>query len=115
LWSIEGDTIYFYTRKRRKPVFQQKWELTLKNCRYSTETPTMNWLKRDQECYSVVTCPRAHLHYQVVECFYCPHDKLWKPKKIRHDKEFPNSQHVLEETIKIMKRPIYLIHLVKAW
>ena len=115
LCLIHEEKVFFFTRKRKKPLFHQPVEFTLKNCCSVTENPDGNWQKRDRQCHSVLSCPRTHLHLQVVECFYCPHDKLWKPKKIRHDKEFPNSQHVLEETIKVLKKPIYLTHLVNAW
>lgn len=112
----DSEKCCFFTKKNTKVVLRQKMEETLKDCSHTCEEGgNLNFMHRDRYCSRVLAVPRQHLHLQIVECFYCPHDKLWKPKKLRKDKEYPNSLHVLRETVKIMKKPIYLSVLVKTF
>lgn len=110
---------YFFTRKNKKAVFRQIWNVTFRDCSaVDAVPPSMEDGKKllyDRLCSSILRVPKEHFHLQVVECFYCNHERLWKPKKIRHDKEHPNSLKVLQDTVQIMKKPIHLSDLIMAW
>lgn len=106
----------FFTKRNQEACFHQGLDVTFRNCSTFVQGDQKEKAgQMDRLCHPLLAVPQQHLHLEVVECFYCPHQLLWKPKKIRRDKMFPNSKYVLKETIKIMKKPIFLSEMIQAW
>jgi hypothetical protein len=101
---VKDTEFWLYTTGRDSPCFRQQVSSTLENC---TEA--------EKSCERAVSVLSGHLDWKVAEFFYCPHHKLWKPKRLRGDKTHANSFHVLGETIEIMKVQIPLHSLIQSF
>lgn len=62
----------------------------------------------------VYTGSAADLDRRVVECAYCPDDRLWKPLFVRPDKDSPNSVAVAMDTVESIAEGITLEELCRA-
>ena len=54
------------------------------------------------------------LESQIVECGYCPDDRIWKPLLVRGDKKWPNSIVVAEDTLEVLRERVSLQDICRA-
>lgn len=106
---IQGTTLHFYARDDKvegEPYFRLELR-HLSDCQPATSSSPVTF--SEFACHAVFPLERiAELHDKVVECFFCPHNKLWKPMRLRTDKDNANPKFIVEQTIRLMENYVSL-------
>ena len=93
----DPDVALFYVADQNVPFAKQDLSDTYRPCTCKQTQQNIEF-----QCHPVLPYSHKDQHLQIIECFFCYEEKLYKPHRLRQDKPRPNSYFVAVDTVQIM-------------